>query len=295
MSNRQPGEPRRWWLDPVAWVELFAVSNLAFLAVDVSLAHAVNSFAHPAEYVPVAFSLLATLLLVAALWLGGLRPPLASEPTSQRRLARRLGLFVGWASIAVGVAGVVFHLESTFFREQTLKNLVYTAPFVAPLSYAGIGFLVLLNRMVDSRTIDWARWVVLLTLGGFVGNFVLTLADHAQNGFFRQSEWIGVIASAWAVSSLLAVLIVYDNRPLLWLTLALMALQVATGTLGFGLHVLADLRAPADSLWERILYGAPVFAPLLFADLAMLGVLALWGIARHQADAATLGQGSPSG
>ena len=111
---------------------------------------------------------------------------------------RSIGLTVGWGSVAVGIAGVLFHLDSAFFEEQTLKNLVYTAPFAAPLAYTGIGLLLLLNRMIDSRTIEWARWVVLLAMGGFAGNFVLTLADHAQNGFFRPSEWIGVVAKTWA-------------------------------------------------------------------------------------------------
>ena len=62
---------------------------------------------------------------------------------------------VGWGSIVVGIAGALLHLDSAFFEEQTLKNLVYTAPFAAPLAYTGLGFLLLLDRMVDSRTPDW--------------------------------------------------------------------------------------------------------------------------------------------
>jgi hypothetical protein len=61
-----------------------------------------------------------------------------------------------------------------------------------------------------------------------------------------------------------------------------MAAQVVVGLLGFYLHVAADLRAPAVSLWDRFLYGAPAFAPLLFADLALLAALALWAVARTQ-------------
>src|SRR5262249_17285052 len=143
----------------------------------------------------------------------------------------------------------------------------------------------ILDRMTDARSVEWARWVVLLALGGFVGNLVLTLADHAQNGFFRPSEWIGVVASAWAVSSLCAVLVVYDNRPLVTLAAAVMAAQVIVGMLGFYLHVAADLSAPGASLWERFLYGAPLFAPLLFADLALLAAVALWAVARTQGTA----------
>jgi hypothetical protein len=66
------------------------------------------------------------------------------------------------------------------------------------------------------------------------------------------------------------------------LALAVMAAQVLVGLLGFGLHIAADLKAPAASLWDRLLYGAPLFAPLLFADLALLATLALWALARTQ-------------
>ncbi len=288
MSSRPPTHPAKWWADPLSYVELFAVGNIAFLAVDISLAHAVNAFARPEEWIPVAFSVGATLVLLAALVLGGLRPSTArGEGTAGVRLARVLGLCVGWGAVVVGIAGLLFHLDSAFFGAQTIKNLVYTAPFVAPLAYTGVGLLLILDRMMDAQSVDWARWVVLLALGGFIGNFVLTLADHAQNGFFRSSEWIGVIASAYAVSSLCAVLVVHDNRPFVRLALVMMAAQVVVGGLGFALHVEAIWNGPGASLRQRVLYGAPLFAPLLFADLAVLAVLALWAIARSQNDRAT--------
>jgi hypothetical protein len=282
VTDEPPPGPGKWWGEPLPWVELFAASNLAFLAADTALAHAVNAFENAAEWVPVGFSLLAAGVLVGALALGGLRPPLAGDASVARRVARGLGSAVGWGSVAVGIAGFLFHLDSAFFDEQTLKNLVYTAPFAAPLAYTGLGLLLILNRTVDARSREWARWVVLLALGGFVGNFVLTLSDHAQNGFFRPSEWIGVVASAWAVSSLCAVLAVDDDRPLLWLCFAIMSAQVLVGFLGAYLHVMAVVSAASGSLRDRILYSAPLFAPLLFADLAALAALGLWAVNRSQ-------------
>lgn len=293
-----PSEPAPgrgvWWIDPLSWAELFALSNIAFLAVDIGLAHSVNEFANPAEYIPVAFSLIAPVVLIAIMVIDGFRPALAGNRLRRRRLARGVGLAVGWTSVVIGIAGVLFHLDSAFFAEQTLKNLVYTAPFAAPLAYTGIGLLLILNRMIDSQDIDWARWVVLLAGAGFVGNFVLTLADHAQNGFFHPTEWVGVVASAWAVSVLLAVLVVPDNRPLLGLALIIMAAQVVVGLLGAYLHLAAVMDSPAPTLWDRVLYGAPVFAPLLFADLALLAVLAFWGILQARGRVAPSGSGSVS-
>ena len=268
----------KWWADPLTWVELFALSNVAFLAVDVALAHAVNAFANPAEWVPVGFSLIAPIVLVAAALLGGLRPTLAGDGNARSRLARRLGLAVGWTSVVIGVAGLLLHLDSAFFGAQTLKNLVYTAPFAAPLAYAGIGLLLIMNRMVESRSGEWARWVIVLALGGFVGNFALSLADHAQNGFFQPAEWIPVIASGFAVGNLVAVLAVDDNRPFLTLCFGVMAAQVLVGLLGSFDHVRADFAREGGLRWENFLYGAPVFAPLLFADLALLACLGLWAL-----------------
>ena len=50
---------------------------------------------------------------------------------------RHAGLVVGYASIAVGLAGVAYHLNSQFFSQWTIRSLVYTAPFAAPVAYAG--------------------------------------------------------------------------------------------------------------------------------------------------------------
>jgi hypothetical protein len=274
-----------WWASPVLWIEWFLVANLAFLAIDIFLAHAVNEFENRAEWIPIGFSLSATFLLLAAMALGGSVPRVGgdeprNESRSQTRPARAIGLAVGWGAIVVGVAGLLWHLQGDFFQEQTLKNLVYTAPFVAPLAYTGLGFLLLLDRMVDHRSLEWSRWVILLAAGGFVGNFVLSLADHAENGFFYPTEWIGVVAGGIAVGFLLASVIVFDGRLLLLLNLCLMVAQMVVGVLGFVLHGLGNLSAPGRSLWDNFVFGAPIFAPLLFADLAVLALLGLWAQAR---------------
>ncbi len=271
----------RWWANPLLWVEWFLVANIAFLAVDIALAHAVNAYEHQAEWIPIGFSVAATLLLLAASGIGGAVPvvPVADSAGGlgwRKQLNRWVGFLVGWGSITVGVAGLLWHLNSAFFQEQTLKNLVYTAPFVAPLAYTGIGLVLVLDRMIDARSLEWSRWVILLAAGGFAGNFVLSLADHAQNGFFYPTEWIGVVAGAIAVGFLVAAVIVPDDRSLLAANLGLMVIQVVVGSLGFYLHARGNLIGRGGPLWDRFIYGAPVFAPLLFADLALLAMLGLW-------------------
>ena len=55
-----------------------------------------------------------------------------------------------------------------------------------------------------------------------------------------------------------------------------MILQAVVGLAGFVLHLNADLHAVGRTLFERIIHGAPVFAPLLFPDLALLAGIGAW-------------------
>ncbi|QDV38202.1 hypothetical protein [Tautonia plasticadhaerens] len=275
----------RWWALPSSWVELFAAGNLGFLALDIYVAHSMNNFARATEWIPLAYSIAAPPLL-ALCWLiqGRVRPRPADDrppdlPPWRPVLARRLGLLVGLAGVVVGVAGVVFHLQSHFFREQTLHNLVYTAPFAAPLSYAGLGLILVLNRLERGSTLEYARWVVLLAMGGFLGNFVLSLSDHAQNGFFHPAEWIPVVSAAYAVGALVAVASFPGSRSTWFLAAAVMLLQVVVGLMGFVYHLVPNVRGPMPTYWESFVYGAPIFAPMLFADLALLAGLGLWAVA----------------
>jgi hypothetical protein len=257
------------FLDRVSWfVEIFVAANLGFLSLDVLIAHEANAFRHPAERVPVVFGVLSALLLAI--------------PCFRRRLRDRVGLSVGYSvgsvSIVVGVAGMLLHVRDTFLQEQSLHNLVYTAPFAAPLSYVGLGLLLLLNRM-ERREGVWAQWVVLLALGGFVGTFALALADHAQNGFFEWTEWVGVVASAFAVGFLL-VAAFRPVRATIRASAVVVGLATLVGMLGFALHAMANTERPGETFWDALVYGAPPFAPLLLCDLALLAGLGLWTLGR---------------
>ncbi len=263
--------------DQVLWVEAFAVSNLAFLVLDIYMAHSVNAFRHWAEYIPLYFSVGAPILLVAGI---------LARHRGKIHVWALFGHVVGWCSLAIGLAGVLFHLESAFFAERTLKSLTYAAPFAAPLAYAGLGLLLIMNRMVTARSKEWAQWVLLLALGGFAGNFVLSLTDHAANGFSRSSEWIPVMSSAFAVGFLSACFLAPVNRSYRILCACVMLLQALVGLLGFGFHVAANLKGPSTHMLQNFIDGAPPFAPLLFPNLMVLALIALWALdpARSVAD-----------
>jgi hypothetical protein len=175
------------------------------------------------------------------------------------------------------------HLRSEFFLDRTLRSLTYGAPFAAPLAYTGLGLLLLMNRMVDAADEEWTRWVTLLTLGGFIGNFVFSLTDHAQNGFFSPAEWIPVVSSAFAVGFLSVALFVPVTRRFLIYCGVVLAIQGLVGILGFVLHVIADLHGVSGQMLTNVVYGAPPLAPLLFPNLVLLGLVALWRLWRAAA------------
>ncbi len=276
----------RWAHDPELWVELFAASNIAILAVDIYIAHSTNQFRKSAEYIPFYFSLAAPVVLALGIFLRWVR-----HSTAFWRIA---GHVVGWLAILTGLAGVIFHLESSFFLNRTLRSLTYAAPFAAPLAYTGLGFLLIMNRTTPARSSEWARWVILLALGGFFGNFVLSLTDHAENGFFVHTEWIPVFSSALATGFLIVPLIVPVTRRFLDACCVVMLLQAAVGVLGFWFHLEANLIEPGHSLFDKLVNGAPPFAPLLFPNLVALAWIGLWALTPHIAEPASATSGRRS-
>jgi hypothetical protein len=139
--------------------------------------------------------------------------------------------------------------------------------------------LLIVNRLVEPDTIGWAQWVLLLALGGFVGNFVFSLTDHAQNGFFNPVEWLPVLTSAFAIGFLLVPFLVPISAGYVQLCTLVLLGQAIVGVVGFVFHAASDLRQPGATLFERILSGAPPMAPLLFPNLAVLAFIALWVLA----------------
>jgi hypothetical protein len=263
------GSASGWRRDHQLWVELFVLFNFAGLVADIFLAHSQNRFRRASEYVPLYFSIAATATLSAIVPLRRRAP----------EVWRDVGHLLGWLAVLVGLAGVVLHLDSGFFYDRTIRSLTYAAPFAAPLAYAGLGLLLIANRLVDPRSREWPMWILLLALGGFIGNFVFSLTDHAQNAFFNPVEWVPVVTSACAIGVLVAPFIVDVTVPYLRLCAAVLAVQALVGVLGFGLHLASVVRQPAAGWFDKILSGAPPMAPLLFPNLVLLAGIGLWVLA----------------
>ena len=252
-------------------IELFVWFNISFLAVDTYYAHSANSFRLSYEWIPVYFSLLIMLCHGFILFF--------MKVNNEEALRKDVwGRIFGALCIVLAVMGIYFHLDSHFFTERTINNLIYSAPFIAPLAYGGLGFLYLINRIKLSDT-KRIRLILLVATLGIVGNFLLSLFDHAQNGFYYATEWIPVIVSAWGVAVLLPLCFGLVNKLQIQIAYMTMLLQIAVGFLGFFYHFMANING-VSSLIENFIFGAPVFAPLLFVDLALLALIPLYHLKR---------------
>ncbi len=268
-------------------VEVFIALNFSFLALDIFVAHSVNAFRNPAEWIPLGYTLAAAVAILVNLSVSspvrgmigrGAHAAGAGVRSFRAGSGWWTGVVVGSLGVAVGVAGMLWHLRSNFFQEMTLRSLVYSAPFVAPLAFTGLGLVLLANRLVPVRSLEWGQWVLVLAWGGFGGNFLLSLLDHAQNGFFYAAEWAPVIVAALVMGWLLVPIFLPTPPLFLRLTLGLLGVAGITGVVGFVLHVYPAVTDSVATLRERIIYGAPIFAPLLFPNLALLAGIGVWDI-----------------
>jgi hypothetical protein len=91
-------DKNKWYRDQRLWLEAFVLVNLAFLSLDIYLAHSVNQFQRAAEYLPLYFSMAAPFVLLVGL--------VAGEWLAAPAVGRDLGYLVGWLAVVLGLVGV---------------------------------------------------------------------------------------------------------------------------------------------------------------------------------------------
>jgi len=270
---RLPMEKNRFLL-------LFAGVNLIFTGLDVALAHSINSFVPLYEWMPVYFAPLGaiTCFLVA----------FQSKPNKPTALIHILMMVTG---VLVGVIGMGFHLNQVLSPTGRLSWawIVFGSPILAPLSFAGISLIGLygITKEVQNESgllevpglgvfkapISRGRHFLWLVGLGFAGSAITSIIDHAQYGY-TPFKLIPVIYGVFATAVIIYAAVAKswskgDELTYFWT----MVSAVIVGILGFAFHIAKDLSDTGQISLERILVFAPVFAPLLFCDLGLLGLL----------------------
>lgn len=193
-----------------------------------------------------------------------------------------------------------------------IANIVMGPPLFAPLLYAVPGYLGLIATFLRREDAPRARWLPRLarprhpllglmprkisrrgiTLehelreGRFQKHMALSAAaaaffsgaeslySHYKNGFQYPSQWTPIAIAPLVMASGVATL--WSRRAAHTALPIASALAIADGVVGFWYHGRGVKRRPGGTrhLAYNIMYGPPIFAPLLFAASGFFGLLA---------------------
>lgn len=218
-----------------------------------------------------------------------------------RRAAEGALRWTAAATLIDGVVGFGFHVRGIQRKpggwRLPLTNIIMGPPIFAPLLFgtaAYLGYMAsYLRREEDPKLIDltpatgqYSGWRRELNEGRFQKHLAAVAAvwtalsgfeawySHYKSRFRIWAQWTPVILTPFQFGACIGA--IFSERVAKRLLPATSALALVDGAIGFGYHVRGVLRRPGGKkTWlYNILYGPPVFAPLLFAACGALGLLA---------------------
>jgi len=267
---------------------LMAAMNEFFLGLDTYLAHLISGTIRPREWIPIIFGPSAGLLLLVA-GLIALR---------KRGTANVLATAVMLSSIVVGLLGMYFHVvraalpSAPIWQRLTVDLLVWAPPVVGPLVFSLVGLWGLSAawiedpagsgklRLLGGRTLrlpySKTRAYLYMVSLGILATIMSSVLDHARTPFSEPWLWLPFGVGIFGV--VIAAALAFIDKPSRWdigTYLGGMVLLMVVGLIGLVLHIQFDLTSQSAIVTERFLRGAPFLAPMLFANMGMLGIIAI--------------------
>jgi glucan phosphoethanolaminetransferase (alkaline phosphatase superfamily) len=268
---------------------LMAAINTLFLAFDHYLAHSISGTIVPKEWIPIIFEPIAGLLLL----LGGL------IALRNRPVATVIGSIALLSSIGVGFLGAYYHflravlLSAPAGEQVRLSFLIWAPPILGPIFLAFVGMvgisavwieepsdsgmlLLLAGRRIQMPYSKTRAYFFLIGMGVLAAT-LSSVMDHARTHF--QNPWLWLPTAAGVLGTVVAVTmgaIEKRRRSDLFTYAGVMLLLMLVGIIGAVLHVETNLSVGGSIVVERFIRGAPLMAPLLFANMGLLGLLVLF-------------------
>lgn len=279
---------------------LIAGLSSVLAGLEVAYEHYRGSYSRRIMYTPV---ILSGALAGAGLW-----------AFKSRRAAKLVLPAVSIVTLADGLTGFYFHVRGVHRKpggwRLPVVNIIMGPPLFAPLLFGISAYLGLVASYMrrtghpDERSLPrpaqpnhWARvlsggkheaisWEQDLREGRFQKHMAVATAvssffngfealySHYKNNFRYSVQWTPIVMSPALMASAIAA--VKSRRAARTLLPAVSALAIVNGTVGFGYHARGILRRPGGlkMLLYNVMYGPPIFAPLLFAASGFLGLLA---------------------
>lgn len=267
---------------------LLAAFNELVLGVDTYLAHSITGTLKPGEWIPVIFGLAAGISLFLAGWIA----------LYKRSLANNIASLVFLASMLIGVLGSFFHLHRALLpdapagQQITALLLVYGPPLLGPITFALVGILGLSAAWkedpIDSgyvhligeagikMPLSKTRAYFFMAALFMLATVLSSVLDHARTNFTNPWLWLPTLIGSFGVLITTA-MGAYDRleRKDLITYIVTMVLMGLVGLLGAFFHIEYNLTGQGAILGERFIHGAPILAPLLYANMAALGLIVL--------------------
>ncbi len=281
------------------WLALIASASSVLSGIEVAYEHYRGSYSRRIMYTPV--------ILSGALASAGVAAFLS------RKAARSFLPIISVITLGDGLLGFYFHIRGIQRKpggwRLPIVNMIMGPPIFAPLLFAVSAYLGLLASFLrrseenESQLLPtaahanhWASFIVArhepiswmqdVREGRFqkqmaVATVIATFFSgfeawysHYKNNFRYKAQWTPIIISPLLMAAGMGAI---RSRRVAhtWLP-AMSALAIADGAVGFGYHARGVLRRPGGLKKPiyNIIYGPPLFAPLLFAASGFLGVLA---------------------
>lgn len=277
---------------PISRDQLFliiAAINEFFMGLDTYSAHVLNGTIRWNEWIPIIFGTSAGVILLLA----GI---LAKR---NRNLANILATIVFITSIVIGVLGSYFHISrgailpyGPLLERLRISFLIWAPPAMAPLAFVMVGVLGIsaawIENPVGSGNLQITRkktiqmpfsktqayfWMVCF---GILVTLVSATLDHARTGYLNPWLWLPLLTPIFAAT--ISFLLGLKSKLVLsevWTYFIAMVLMGLVGAIGFFLHLNENLTPGNWLVLERYLRGAPFLAPLLYANMAAMGLIVL--------------------
>lgn len=267
---------------------LLAATNEFFLGLDIYLAHSISGTIVPNEWIPIVFGPLAGMSLLVAGWIA----------LRKRTLATWIATIVFLSSIVVGLLGAYFHLVRAVLpnapsgQRVSVDLLVWAPPVLGPLTFSLTGLVGISAAWIedppDSGVLrisarrrlrlpySKTRAYFFMVGMGVLATLISSVLDHARTPF--TNPWLWIPTAAGVLGTVVATTIGALDRPRrpdLMVYLGTMVLLIIVGVVGSALHISENLIAQGTVVGERFVRGAPFLAPLLFADMGAIGLIAL--------------------
>jgi hypothetical protein len=267
---------------------LMVAFNQIFLGIDIYLAHSISGTIVPYEWIPIIFGPIAGISLLI----------IGLVAVRRRTSANIAASLIFLASIGVGLLGAYFHVRRGILptgppgQSVSVDLLVWAPPVLGPLTFALIGVLGLSAAWYEhpaesgrmslvggirvNLPYSKTRAYFFLVGLGTLASLISMVFDHARTGFVN--PWLWVSAGAGVFGTVVPVVLgtLQEQRRVdLIIYTGTMLMLIVLGMIGMWLHINENLIAEGKIVTERFIRGAPFLAPMLFADMGALGLIAL--------------------